>query len=262
MTLTRERGDVMYKVQYRTGAAVADTPPGIKADQATAKGSGTTMLKSSGTSSAEPKEVVYVVDDDVDVREGLKSLLDSVRLGCEVFASAKEFLNRKPSDDVVSCLILDVRLPGPSGLDIQAELAAARIDIPIIFITGHGDIPMSVRAMRAGAVEFLTKPLRGQDLLDAVGIALERDRVRRQRDGKLQVLKAHYETLSNREREVLELVTTGLLNKQIAGQMGLSEVTVKVHRHNLMKKLGAKSVPDLVKMAEALRQAGEGSHQT
>ena len=186
---------------------------------------------------------MFVVDDDVDVREGLRSLLDSVQLGCEVFASAKEFLNRKPSD-AVSCLILDVRLPGPSGLDVQAELAAAHIDIPIIFITGYGDIPMSVRAMRAGAVEFLTKPVRGQDLLDAVGIALERDRVRRERDGKLNDLKVRYGTLSDRERQVLQFVTDGLLNKQIAGQMGLSEVTVKVHRHNMMKKLGARSVPE------------------
>ena len=142
------------------------------------------MLKSSGSRSPESRQVVFVVDDDVDVREGLRALLDSVHLGCEVFATAKEFLNRKPTD-AVSCLILDVRLPGPSGLDVQAELAAAHIDIPIIFITGYGDIPMSVRAMRAGAVEFLTKPVRGQDLLDAVGIALERDRARRERDGKL-----------------------------------------------------------------------------
>jgi FixJ family two-component response regulator len=215
------------------------------------------MLKSSGSKSPDSREVVFVVDDDVDVREGLRSLLDSVHLGCEVFATAKEFLNRKPSD-AVSCLILDVRLPGPSGLDVQAELASARIDIPIIFITGYGDIPMSVRAMRAGAVEFLTKPVRGQDLLDAVGIALERDRARRERDGKLNDLKARFGTLSDRERQVLQFVTDGLLNKQIAGQMGLSEVTVKVHRHNMMKKLGARSVPDLVKMAEALGVGHEG----
>lgn len=216
------------------------------------------MLKFSGSKSLESKQqIVFVVDDDADVREGLRSLLDSVHLGCEVFASAKEFLNRKPSD-TVSCLILDVRLPGPSGLDVQAELAAAHIDIPIIFITGYGDIPMSVRAMRAGAVEFLTKPVRGQDLLDAVGIALERDRTRRERDGKLNDLKARYGTLSDRERQVLQFVTEGLLNKQIAGQMGLSEVTVKVHRHNMMKKLAARSVPDLVKMAEALGIGGDG----
>ena len=209
------------------------------------------MLKPTGSKPPEHKQIVFVVDDDVDVREGLRSLLDSVQLGCEVFATAKEFLNRKPTD-AVSCLILDVRLPGPSGLDVQAELAAAHIDIPIIFITGYGDIPMSVRAMRAGAVEFLTKPVRGQDLLDAVGVALERDRARRERDGKLNDLKARYSTLSDRERQVLQFVTGGLLNKQIAAEMGLSEVTVKVHRHNMMKKLSARSVPDLVKMAEAL----------
>lgn len=206
--------------------------------------------------SPEPKRVVFVVDDDVDVREGLRSLLDSVHLNCEVFASAKEFLSRQPTD-AVSCLILDVRLPGPSGLDVQAELAAARIDIPIIFITGHGDIPMSVRAMRAGAVEFLTKPVRGQDVLDAVAIALERDSIRRERDSKLNDLKERYESLSLRERRVMQLVTAGRLNKQIAGELSLSEVTVKVHRHNMMKKLGARSVPELVKMVESLRSSGE-----
>ena len=212
----------------------------------------------SETKSADPKQVVYVVDDDVDVREGLRSLLQSVSLGCEVFASAREFLNRRPSN-AVSCLVLDVRLPGPSGLDFQAELAGAHIDIPIIFITGYGDIPMTVRAMKAGAVEFLTKPLREQDLLDAVRVALDRDRARREQDERLSGLKARYESLSEREREVLSLVTVGMLNKQMAGQMNLSEVTVKVHRHNLMKKMGAKSVPELVKMAEALRIAGGGA---
>jgi FixJ family two-component response regulator len=211
--------------------------------------------------SAEPRKVVFVVDDDVDVREGLRSLLQSVSLGCEVFASTKEFLRRKPSD-AVSCLILDVRLPGPSGLDFQAELAAAHIDIPVIFITGHGDIPMTVRAMKAGAVEFLTKPLREQDLLDAVRVALERDRERREQDEKLHGLKTKFESLSERERQVLSLVTTGMLNKQMAGRMNLSEVTVKVHRHNLMKKMGAKSVPDLVKMAEALNVADPGPNGT
>jgi FixJ family two-component response regulator len=209
----------------------------------------------------ETNQVVYVVDDDIDVREGLRSLLRSVSLGCEIFASASEFLSRKPRD-AESCLILDVRLPGPSGLDFQADLAAAHIDIPIIFITGHGDIPMTVRAMKAGAVEFLTKPLREQDLLDAVRVALERDRERREQDRRLQKLKAHFESLSERERQVLCLVTTGLLNKQMAGRMNLSEVTVKVHRHNLMNKMGAKSVPELVKMAETLRLAGQTGCET
>ena len=155
--------------------------------------------------------------------------------------------------------MLDVRLPGPSGLDFQAELAKANIDIPIIFITGHGDIPMTVRAMKAGAVEFLTKPVRDQDLLDAIHVALERDRKRREREDRLSELKTRFETLSERERTVLSLVTSGMLNKQMAAEMNLSEVTVKVHRHNLMKKLGARSLADLVKMAEALQIGGKES---
>jgi FixJ family two-component response regulator len=201
--------------------------------------------------SSEAKQIVFVVDDDVDVREGLKSLLQSVSLCCEVFSTPREFLQRKPGD-AVSCLILDVRLPGPSGLDFQAELAHAHIDIPIVFLTGHGDIPMTVRAMKAGAVEFLTKPVREQDLLDAVRTALERDRIRRGVEARMRDLKGRFETLSEREREVMSHVTAGMLNKQIAGEMRLSEVTVKVHRHKLMRKLGAKSVPELVKMAQAL----------
>jgi FixJ family two-component response regulator len=195
--------------------------------------------------------VVFVVDDDVDVREGLKSVMGSVGLRCEVFASPRKFLERKPTD-TESCLVLDVRLPEMSGLDFQAELARRHADIPTIFITGHGDIPMSVRAMKAGAVEFLTKPFREQTLLDAVRVALERDRVRREQAEKLSDLQARYELLSPRECEVLSLVITGPLNKQIAAEMNLSEVTVKVHRANLMKKLGAKSVPDLVRIAGAL----------
>ena len=196
--------------------------------------------------------VVFVVDDDIDVREGLKSLVESAGLRCEVFASTREFLPRKKAADTVSCLVLDVRLPGMGGLDLQAELARTHADIPTIFITGHGDIPMAVKAMTAGAVEFLTKPVREEALLDAVGIALERDRIRRERDSKLNDLRARYESLSARERKVLQLVSAGLLNKQIGGEMKLSEVTVKVHRHKLMKKLGAKSLPDLVRMAGVL----------
>ena len=205
--------------------------------------------------------IVFVVDDDVNVREGLKALLESVGLQAEVFASAREFLQRKASD-TVSCLVLDVRMPGMSGLDFQAELASAHADVPIIFITGFGDIPMTVRAMKAGAVEFLTKPLREQDFLDAIHVALARDRARREKEGNLRQLKSRFESLSDREREVLSLVIAGLLNKQIAGEMKLSEVTVKVHRHNLMKKLGAKSIPGLVRMADLLgvtpRQTGRG----
>ena len=212
------------------------------------------MLKPSEIKAGEPKQTVFVIDDDNDVREGLRSLLQSIGLGCEVFATTKEFLNRKTSNEI-SCLILDVRLPGPSGLDFQAELARARVNIPIIFISGHGDIAMTVRAMKAGAVEFLTKPLREQDLLDAVRVALENDRARKEQERQLADLMARYESLSDREREVTSLVTAGKLNKQIAGQMNLSEATVKVYRHHLMKKMGAKSVPDLVKMTEALRAA-------
>ena len=195
--------------------------------------------------------VVFVVDDDIDVRQGLKSLVESAGLRCEVFASTQEFLPRKAAD-TVSCLVLDVRLPGMSGLDLQAELARTRADIPTIFITGYGDIPMAVKAMTAGAVEFLTKPVCEQALLDAVEIALERDRLRRERDSKLNDLRTRYESLSARERKVLQLAAAGLLNKQIAGEMKLGEVTVKVHRRIMMRKLGAKSLIDLVRMAGAL----------
>jgi FixJ family two-component response regulator len=210
------------------------------------------------TNSADAKQLVFVIDDDADVREGLEALLQSVSLPCEVFSSTREFLNRKPSH-TVSCLVLDVRLPGPSGLDFQTELAKAQIDIPIIFITGHGDIPMTVRAMKAGAVEFLTKPVREQDLLDAIRVALDRDRIRRERNDRLSELRTRFGTLSERERTVLSLVTSGMLNKQMAGKMNLSEVTVKVHRHNLMRKLAARSLPDLVKMAEALQINGKAN---
>ena len=198
------------------------------------------------------KPIVFVVDDDADVREGLMALLQSVGLGCEVFDSTQDFLEEALPTNV-SCLVLDVRLPGASGLDFQAELAKARVDIPIIFMTGHGDIPMSVKAMKAGAVEFLTKPLREQDLLDAIHVALERDRVRREQGDKLRELRIRFDSLSDRERDVLSRVTVGMLNKQVAAEMQLSEVTVKVHRHNLMKKLGAKSVPDLVRMADLIK---------
>jgi RNA polymerase sigma factor (sigma-70 family) len=210
----------------------------------------------------EKKPIVFVVDDDVDVRNGFKALLQSVDLDCEVFGSSEEFLRRKQTDRV-SCLILDIRMPGPSGLDLQMELAQTHLDIPIIFITGYGDIAMTVRAMKAGAVEFLTKPVREQDLLDAVHAGLERDRQRRDTDERLREIRRCYDTLSDREREVLMLVSAGLLNKQIAGQMNLSEVTVKVHRHNMMRKLGAKSVPDLVRVADRLgfvKKNGQGKN--
>jgi FixJ family two-component response regulator len=199
----------------------------------------------------EAQSIVLVVDDDVSVREGLKSLLRSVGLRVEVFGSAGDFLAYK-LPETAACLVLDIRLPGTSGLDFQSELTKAGVHIPIIFITGHGDVPMSVRAMKGGAVEFLTKPFRDQDLLDAVQLALERDRTRLVQDKTIQEVRAHYEALTPREQEVIGLVTAGLMNKQIAAELGLSEVTVKVHRGNVMKKMGARSLADLVRMADAI----------
>jgi FixJ family two-component response regulator len=195
---------------------------------------------------------VYVVDDDLDVREGLKTLFQSVGLKSEAFESTSDFLTRKIPDEP-SCLILDVRLPGLSGLDFQAELARTQIDIPIIFITGHGDVPMSVKAMKRGAVEFLVKPVREQDLLDAVQVALDRSRASRTSGKKVRELHERYDALSTREQQVMSLVCAGLMNKQAAAKIGVSEITVKVHRHNLMKKLGATSLPDLVRMADMLQ---------
>jgi len=200
-------------------------------------------------SSAAP--VVFVVDDDPSVRRAIKRLLESVGLQAELFGSTQELLQAK-RPDVPSCLVLDIRLPGKSGLDFQRELGEANIQIPIIFITAHGDIPMTVRAMKAGAVEFLTKPFRDQDLLDAVQLALERDRARRQREAEIATLRERFESLTPREREVLPLVISGLLNKQIAAEIGTSEATVKVHRSQLMRKMGAESVADLVRMGERL----------
>ena len=194
---------------------------------------------------------VFVVDDDASIREAVKSLLRSVDLEVETFGSAAEFL-RTTLPDAPSCLVLDVRLPGLSGLDFQSELAKNGIHIPIIFVTGHGDIPMTVKAMKAGAVEFLTKPFRDQDMLDAIQVALERDRKRREQDGKLSELRTLFESLTTREQEVIGLVTSGLMNKQIAAEMGVSVITVKVHRGNVMRKMGARSLTDLVRMADAL----------
>jgi len=194
---------------------------------------------------------VFVVDDDASVRDALKSLLRSVDLEVETFGSAAEFL-RVRLPDAPSCLVLDVRLPGVSGLDFQGELAKSGIHIPIIFVTGHGDIPMTVKAMKAGAIEFLTKPFRDQDMLDAIQVALERDRAKREQDGKLTQLKELFGSLTSREQEVIGFVTSGLMNKQIAAEMGVSVITVKVHRGNVMRKMGAKSLTDLVRMADAL----------
>jgi len=198
--------------------------------------------------------IVYVVDDDRDVREGLKCLFHSIGLRSHAYGSTAEFLTSKLPDEV-SCLVLDVRLPGLSGLDFQAELAKTQTTIPIIFITGHGDIPMSVKAMKGGAVEFLSKPVRKQDLLDAVRIALDRDLARREADSTTNNLREHYNALSKREQQVMALVCAGMMNKQTAAEIGLSEITVKVHRRNVMKKLGARSLPDLVRMADLLEIA-------
>jgi FixJ family two-component response regulator len=192
-----------------------------------------------------------VIDDNDNLREALSALFRSVGLQVKTFTSAGEFMQFKLPDSP-ACLVLDVRLPGLSGLDFQAELAKAQIDIPIVFMTGHGDIPMTVRAMKAGAVEFLTKPFREQEMLDAVQVGLERDRNRRKSADDTGKLKASFDTLTSREQEIMGLVTAGLMNKQIAGQLGVSEITVKVHRGSVMRKMGAKSLAELVRMADAL----------
>jgi FixJ family two-component response regulator len=199
----------------------------------------------------DQQPVVFVIDDDASLREGLSRLFRSIGLQVETFASAPEFLQHKLTEGP-RCLVLDVRLPGLSGLDFQSELAKADIDIPIVFMTGHGDIPMTVRAMKAGAVEFLPKPFRDQDMLDAVQLGLERDRSRRKSAGDTSRLKTSFGSLTSREQEVMGCVTAGLMNKQIAGELGVSEITVKVHRGNVMRKMGAKSLAELVRMADAL----------
>ncbi len=200
----------------------------------------------------ETTPTVFVVDDDPSVGRAIKRLVESVGLQVAHFGSAQEFL-RSERPDAPSCLVLDVRLPGVSGLDFQHELAEANIRIPIVFVTAHGDIQMTVRAMKAGAVEFLTKPFRDQDLLDAVQVALERDRARRQREAGIATLRDRYESLSAREREVVAMVVSGQLNKQIAAEIGTTENTVKAHRGRAMEKMQAESLADLVKMVERLQ---------
>jgi FixJ family two-component response regulator len=195
--------------------------------------------------------MVFVVDDDAPMRESLENLIRSVGLRVKVFASAQEFLQSK-RPDVPSCLVLDVRLPGLSGLDLQRRTSDTGMEIPIVFITGHGDIPMSVRAMKAGAVEFLTKPFREQDLLDAIQQALERDHKAREQRAALEELRSRFESLTSRERAVMTRVVAGLLNKQIGAELGTSETTVKIHRHQVMEKMGASSLPQLVRMADRL----------
>jgi FixJ family two-component response regulator len=195
--------------------------------------------------------LVFIVEDDDSMRRALSNLFQSVGLEVRIFASAAEMLQGE-LPDVAGCLVLDIRLPGLSGLDFQSELAKANIHIPIIFMTGHGDIPMSVRAMKGGAVDFLTKPFRDQDMLDAVTVAIERDRSRRATEKIVANLQTLFETLTPREREILALVSSGLMNKQIAAELGLAEITVKIHRGHIMKKMGAKTLADLLRKAETL----------
>jgi FixJ family two-component response regulator len=207
--------------------------------------------KSSHEPASAKEPIVFIVEDDASMRRGLSNLFQSVGLQVEVFGSASEMLKSKLRD-VASCLVLDVRLPGLSGLDFQTELARANIHIPIIFMTGHGDIPMTVRAMKGGAVDFLTKPFRDQDMLDAVVMAIDRDRKRRESEKIVANLQILFEALTPREREVLAWVSSGLMNKQIAAELGLAEITVKIHRGHIMKKMGARSLADLVRKAETL----------
>jgi len=203
------------------------------------------------TSESDKQPVVFVIDDDKSLRDALNRLFRLVGLRAESFVTATDFLKTK-LPDVPSCLVLDIRLPGISGLDVQTELTKANVKIPIIFMTGHGDIPMAVEAMKAGALEFLPKPFRDQDMLDAVQLALERDRTRRQAEQADAQLRTNLESLSSREREVMALVTAGLMNKQIAAQLGVAEVTVKFHRGSLMRKMNAHSVAELAQMAQVL----------
>jgi FixJ family two-component response regulator len=209
------------------------------------------MASTMTTNTRKDESIVYVVDDDDSLREALSHLMEVVGLKVECFATAQDFLKKK-LPDVASCLVLDVRMPVVSGLNLQDDLAKAGVHIPIIFMTAHGDIPMTVQAMKAGAVEFLVKPFRDQDMLDAVQLAIERDRARREQDKFLAELRAKFASLTQRERQVIELVATGRMNKQVAAEMGIAEITVKIYRGKAVRKMGARSVAELVKMAQAL----------
>ena len=206
----------------------------------------------------ETEATVFIVDDDAQVRESLKDLIRSVGLRVELFASAQEFL-RAQHPDAPTCLVLDVRMPGLSGLDLQKQASEAGLEIPIIFITGHGDIPMTVRAMKAGAIEFLSKPFRDQDLLDAIRQALERSRKAREQQAVTKELRRRFASLTSRQREVMERVVAGLINKETGAELGISEKTVKIQRHQVMEKMGARSLPELVRMADSLGIIGRKS---
>jgi len=206
----------------------------------------------------ETEATVFIVDDDAQVRESLKDLIRSVGLRVELFASAQEFL-RAQHPDAPTCLVLDVRMPGLSGLDLQKQASEAGLEIPIIFITGHGDIPMTVRAMKAGAIEFLSKPFRDQDLLDAIQQALQRSRKAREQQAVTKELRRRFASLTSRQREVMERVVAGLINKETGAELGISEKTVKIQRHQVMEKMGARSLPELVRMADSLGIIGRKS---
>jgi FixJ family two-component response regulator len=215
-----------------------------------------------GTGMRDTNPSVLIIDDDPEFRDSVGRLLRTVGLDTQQFSSVAEFFNADPHTDGPTCLVLDVRLPGLSGLELQRELAAANRQLPIVFITAHGDIPMTVQAMKGGAIEFLTKPFRDQDLLDAIETGLARDRARRESDKALAVLRESFDTLSSREREIMIKATAGRLNKQIANDIGIAESTVKVHRTNLMRKMKARSLPELSRMADMLKLTPEKPHRS
>jgi FixJ family two-component response regulator len=217
-------------------------------------------LQGAGMRDTHPS--VLIIDDDPEFRDSVGRLLRTVGLDTQQFSSVAEFFNADPHTDGPTCLVLDVRLPGLSGLELQRELAAANRQLPIVFITAHGDIPMTVQAMKGGAIEFLTKPFRDQDLLDAIETGLARDRARRESEEALAVLRERFDTLSSREREIMIKATAGRLNKQIANDIGIAESTVKVHRSNLMRKMKARSLPELSRMTDMLKLTPEGSHRS